>query len=445
MFPLYRFASEVRILILTNLYPPHHAGTYDFRCESVARALRQRRHEVRVLTSNHGLKTEQRGTDTERRLRLNGVYGHPQITRLLDLKDLEFHNHTVVNETILEFQPELLYVWSLHGLSKSLVFTFDRHPVPVVCDVADNWLADELRSDPWLAFWNREKLSFADRALRTSLELSAQRDKWDQVAPTRPATDVKRLPFLSDPAVDSVEPNSVTWLRFHGLSFCSVALRQRALKAGYCVDNSLVIHPCVDIGNFRAPVKPAAVPARRLLVFGPLKHGSGVLTALRAYLELHKSDAQVALTIAGRGDSDYVAKLKSFVVQNELPVEFEMISDPTKEMPAVFAKHDILLHTVETDDDFSVAPLEGMVAGLPAVVTRFGTAGEFFRHGENSITYAPGDGNDLAGRIYELQSRPDLREYIATTGQNEVVAQFNEKTVMDRTEQYLTAVRNAAT
>lgn len=442
---LCRVVAEVRILILTNLYPPHHAGTYDFRCESVARALRQRRHEVRVLTSNHGLKTEQRGTDTERRLRLNGVYGHPQVTRVLDLKELEFHNHTVVNDTILEFRPDLLYVWSLHGLSKSLIFTFERHQVPVVYDVADNWLADELRTDPWLAFWNREGLPFSERALRTSLELSAQRDKWDEVAPTRPAKGIKRLPFLFDRAVDSVEPNSITLFHFKGMYFCSAALRQRALKAGYYVKDSQVLHPCVAIDTFRGTVKPAAVPARQLLVFGSLKHGSGVLTALRAYVELHKSDSQVALTVAGRGDSDYIAKLQSFVVQNELTVEFEMISDPTKEMPAVFAKHDILLHTVETDDDFSVAPLEGMAAGLPAVVTRFGTAGEFFRHGENSITYAPGDGNDLASRIYELQSRPDLREYIATTGQNEVVAQFNETTVMDRTERYLTAIHSAAT
>ena len=25
----------VKILVLTNLYPPHHAGTFDLRCESL--------------------------------------------------------------------------------------------------------------------------------------------------------------------------------------------------------------------------------------------------------------------------------------------------------------------------------------------------------------------------------------------------------------------------
>jgi len=434
----------VRILILTNLYPPHHAGTYDFRCESVARALRQRRHEVRVLTSNHGLRAEQRGTDTERRLRLNGVYGHPRITRVLDLKELEFHNHTVLNETISEFRPDLLYVWSLHGLSKSLIFTFELYPFPVVYDVADHWLAGELRTDPWLEFWNREKLPFADRALRSSLELSTQRDKWDEVAPTRPSKSIKRLPMLFDQGADSVEPNSISVFDFKGMYFCSLALRERALKAGFYVKDSEVLHPFIQVDAFQGGVKPAAVPARRLLVFSDLRQGSGVLTALRAFLELRKSDSQVTMTVAGRGESDYIAKLKSYVVQNELSVEFEMISDPIKEMPAVFAQHDILLHTAETDDYFTVAPLEGMAAGLPVVATRFGTTGEFFRHGENAITYAPGDGNDLAARIYELQSAPELRESIARTGQAEVLAQFNETTVMDRIEQYLTAARSAA-
>ena len=429
----------MRILILTNLFPPHHAGTYDFRCEAVAKTLRQRRHEVRVLTSNHGLKSEQRGTDVERRLHLNGDYGHPPVSRVMDLKGLEFHNHNVVNETIEEFRPELLYVWSLHGLSKALIFSLERHRLPLVYDVSDNWLADELRVDPWLSFWNREQLPFTDRALRASLELSTQREKWDEIAPTRPSKDIKRLPFLFGSDRDAAEPNSITLFRFDRLYFNSLALKQRAIKAGFFVEPAEVIHPFIQTEVFKGKVKSASTPAPRLLVFTNLKHGSGVMTALRAYAELRKSDQQISLTIAGSGDSDYTAKLRSFVVQNELPVQFALIPDPTKEMPPVFAKHDILLHTAETDDNFSVAPLEGMAAGLPAVVTRFGTAGEFFRHGENVITFVPGDASDLAARIHELQSRPDLREYIATTGQNEVLSQFNETTVMDRIEQYLLA------
>ena len=32
----------MKILVLTNLYPPHHAGTNDFRCERIVEDLRLR-------------------------------------------------------------------------------------------------------------------------------------------------------------------------------------------------------------------------------------------------------------------------------------------------------------------------------------------------------------------------------------------------------------------
>ena len=58
----------MKILVLTNLYPPHHAGTYDLRCQSVTELLRLRGHSVLVLTSNHGLNTEQRDEESVRRV-----------------------------------------------------------------------------------------------------------------------------------------------------------------------------------------------------------------------------------------------------------------------------------------------------------------------------------------------------------------------------------------
>ena len=116
----------MKILVLTNLYPPHHAGTYDLRCQSVTELLRLRGHSLLVLTSNHGLNTEQRDEEIHRRLLINGAYGHPLVARLRELQKLEERNHLVFSEAIAEFQPDLIYVWSLRGLSKGLIFAL-RH------------------------------------------------------------------------------------------------------------------------------------------------------------------------------------------------------------------------------------------------------------------------------------------------------------------------------
>ena len=34
----------MKILVLTNLYPPHHAGTFDNHCQAVTESLRLRGH-----------------------------------------------------------------------------------------------------------------------------------------------------------------------------------------------------------------------------------------------------------------------------------------------------------------------------------------------------------------------------------------------------------------
>ncbi|TMC57253.1 MAG: glycosyl transferase family 1, partial [Chloroflexi bacterium] len=44
----------MRLLFLSNFYPPHHFGGYEELCAEVAEGLRARGHTVAVLTSRHG-------------------------------------------------------------------------------------------------------------------------------------------------------------------------------------------------------------------------------------------------------------------------------------------------------------------------------------------------------------------------------------------------------
>src|SRR3954469_22219134 len=98
----------MKILVITNLYPPHHAGTFDLRCESVVNNLKLRGHQVRVLTSTHGMLAGQQGAEVERRLTLNGVYDHELVTDYKELKELEIDNHAALRETIASAAPDVI-------------------------------------------------------------------------------------------------------------------------------------------------------------------------------------------------------------------------------------------------------------------------------------------------------------------------------------------------
>src|ERR1043165_6608770 len=100
----------MKILVLTNLSPPHHAGTFDLRCESVVNNLKLRGHQVHVLTSYHGMKTAQQGGEVERRLILNGVYDHELVTGYNEWKKLEAENHEALRAVMESFAPDVVHI-----------------------------------------------------------------------------------------------------------------------------------------------------------------------------------------------------------------------------------------------------------------------------------------------------------------------------------------------
>jgi len=428
----------VKILALTNLYPPHLAGAFDHRCQKVADALRMRGHTVYILTSNYGLRTEQRDEQAQRRLLLNGAFGQPLVTSYPQLKSLELHNNRVLMEALEEFAPEVVHVFSLQGVSKSLLFTLRHAKVPVVFDVHDHWLSANVREDPWLRFWNSPALPLLQQSSRTALEMSGERGRLDDTAPTRVKKGYDRLPVLFAEGKDlaTVEPNSIAGFQFDHIYFCSQALKSLAEKVGFCVRHAQVIYPGIA-ANCVGAVKPAGSPMTRFLIACRLAPESGVMTALKALKIARQAGLKLNLSIYGRGESNFVAELRSFALAHQLPVEFLTASTSANNLASVYKQHDVLIHPPEWAEPFPFTPLEAMGCGLPVIASTPGGAEELFRHGENSLTYPPGDAPQLAARIQELLISPSLRQQMAETAQNEVLSKFNDSTVTDQLENFL--------
>ncbi len=427
----------MRILVLSNLYPPHHAGTHDLRCQTVTEALRTRGHEIRVLTSNHGVNTEQRDQEIERRLRLNDVFGHPSASTFAELRALELHNHQALGETLAEYQPDLVHVWSLHGLPKSFIFALRNSRLPTVYDIADLWLANELRADPWLSWWNRPSLPFPSGLRRTLLELTGGRNRFDKTAPTRMAKGFERLPEL----YRAVAANSISVFRLDRLYFCSRALKLTTQEAGFRVDHGDVIYPGIPTELYLGEVKPAVAPLKKFLIVARLAPESGIMTGLLALQKARENRLPATLSIYGRGESDFISQLRSYVVQRQLPVEFLTVSNVNKDLAAVYRQHDAFLYTSEWAEPFAPTVLEAMACGLPVIGATIGGAAELFRHGENALTFTAGEPDELAARMQELQTQPALRCQIAENGQSEVMSRYHQSATIDQIETYLETSR----
>jgi glycosyltransferase involved in cell wall biosynthesis len=429
----------MKILVLTNLYPPHHAGTFDNHCETVTESLRLRGHSIFILTSSHGLNSEQRDEQIHRSLELNGVYGHPSVTSFLQLRSLELNNNAALRQAIEQFAPEVVHVFSLLGISKSLLFTLRNTRLPVVFDVFDHWLSANVREDPWLRFWNAPALPLLSQSARAALEMAGERGRLDATAPTRMMKGYDRIPalFAVGKARAAIEPGSIAGFRFDRIYFCSEALKNLTEQVGFAVRHAAVIYPGITSAHV-GDLKPPGAPMTKFLLVTRLNEQSGVMTALKALEIARRAGLKITLSIYGRGESAYTAKLRSFVVSHQLPVEFLNVSNLNSDLPAVYQQHDVLLYTPEWAEPFPFTPLEAMGCGLPVIGATSGGAGELLRHGENALTYPAGDAEQLAARIQELLISPALRCQMAETAQSEVLARFNNVTVMDQIENFLT-------
>lgn len=405
----------MKILVLSNLYPPFYVGGYELHCRTVAEALQSRGHQILVLTSDHGLdRAEPPSSEANviRSLKLHGFVGHPFLG-ILQLQDLEIHNNQVLVSTLRRFQPDVVYVWSMSGLSKSLLFTLQKRGVPTAFCICDYWLAKSERSDVWLNWWNRKITKSRHEFLRVLWTLSRRRRRWQEFAPTNP----------------------IRHLRPQRIHFCSRALREATAAEGFDVQDAAVIYCSVNTQKFNGAPRPANRPMQRLLFVGRLTEDKGLMTALRA-LTLVRDKFAGQLSVYGRGEPAYERKVIDLAQAEKLPVIFNDLLSPAQ-MPEVYRAHDALLFTSEWQEPFAITPLEAMACGLPVIGTTTGGSAELFRHGENAMTYTAGNAEELAQRIVELDSDNLLRERIARAGHDEIHRRFNEQAIVDQIECYL--------
>ncbi len=404
----------MRLLFISNLYPPHYIGGYELHCAQVADAMRAKGHEVEVLTSDHRVKGKEGLTDephVHRELRVHGHFGHPWLG-INPLSELEQHNNQVLRKTLKRYQPEGVYVWNMGGISKSLLHTLARADVPTAHYVSDHWVASSLKADVWLSWWNRSNMSKAAKLLRRGSEMFGVRKRWDAMAPTG--------------AVESIP--------FRNVVFCSKAMRRITEKNGYDVGHGEIIHCPVNTTRFTGEASAAERPVQKLLFVGRFAPDKGVKTALEA-MRLIKGQFEGELCLYGKGEPSYETELREYAIKHELPVSFH--SAEPSEMPQVYASHDALLFTSEWEEPFAITPLEAMASGLPVIGTTTGGSAELFEHGVNALTYEAGNAVMLAHRIIALSENSSLRTSIAKAGQDVVRARCAEHIIMDQAEQYL--------
>jgi glycogen synthase len=108
----------MKILVISNLYPPHQLGGYEIGCRNIVNGLRSRGHEVHVLTSPSHFEQIDTEDSIYRSLQLRAFQfgGSESAQTKLEAQVSNYTNTSVTLAHIASFRPDCVYLFNLYGL-----------------------------------------------------------------------------------------------------------------------------------------------------------------------------------------------------------------------------------------------------------------------------------------------------------------------------------------
>jgi glycosyltransferase involved in cell wall biosynthesis len=415
----------MRILFISNMYPPHDIGGYEQWCEETAVRLIARGHQVSVLTSRYGVDpgnlNDLQG-DVIRRLYLQTDldYYRP-IDFFLNRASKEAANQGELRKAIDQLQPDVIMVWGMWNLTHNLPYWAEQWlPDRITYYLASYWPIDE---DPHVAYWRLPARRYLTERLKEPIRN-----------------------FVLKKFQQEKYPPS---LQFRNAICCSEYVRDVLVKAGKLPASAGVLYggidtePFLDLINVSNKNIDESMPLR-LVYFGRLIEDKGVHTAVEALALLKQQGLadKLELTIIGSGHPEYENRLQVYIAQSRIEDQVQMLPKiPREQIPEWLKKFDVFLFTSIWPEPFGRTIIEAMAAGLVVIGSDVGGSREIFNQGyDESLLFQPDDAAGLAARIQKVVNDKDLRLRLVDAGRQLVMERFTLERMVDEVEAFLEMV-----
>jgi glycosyltransferase involved in cell wall biosynthesis len=377
----------MRILVLTNQYPPHSIGGYALSCQSIVERLMLRGHEVYVLTSDVSVPGAADAPDEATGGIHRDLYAwfrglgrqEPKVPNppLRDRLRYERRNQRIMLKVLREWRPDVVSVWDMGAMSLSTLTLVEQAEIPTVVTLHDYWPQYAPLWDPWLRAFDRWPWA---RGL---------------AAPTGMVT---RAPGLSTALVNVISQD----------------LREKlARDSRWDFSGAKVIPFGIDAALF--PVLPPVGGEWRwrILYVGRLDWSKGLRTLALGMRDL---PAEASLEVLGSGDPEIPARMRKIIGGSEADERVRFSNFPRTELARRYRAADVVVFPSEWDEPFGLVPLEAMACGVPVVATGTGGSAEYLRDGHNCLLFPPGDSPGLALAVKRLADDLELRNKILEGG-----------------------------
>ena len=387
----------MKILVITNLYPPYVLGGYEILCGQVVEHLKKRGHEIHILTSDHQSNTCEE--TIERSLHLFQPFAQQAGYQRKDRIEAARHNKQVTVRCIETVKPDVIFIWSLLRLTPSTARVCEQSGIPVVYTFNDENIA-----------------SFLDHRFGLSPKQLAH---WFLDTFINPGITLKGLLFSNTTCISNV-------------------VKRNLLKKGVAIQDSQIIYQGIPLGQFPPKQDLSRHNPVKILYAGQLHAYKGVHTLVSALgiLQEDKTIPPFSLTIVGKGPEEYTDQLRNAAEEYHVTVDFKGLV-PHDQMALVYQDHDLFVFPSIWEEPFGLTHLEAMASGLPVISTANGGQGEFLVDEGNALTFLPGEEKDLARQIKRLLADSVLFDRIARAGQETATSQFSFDRYVDELESLL--------
>jgi len=390
----------MKILILSNFYPPHHIGGYGMLCMEVAEGLANHGHTFKVLTSQHGVDNPTVDGHIYRFLSLESDIHFYKPGQGLRYPSAKRRNLAYFHQLITSYQPDLIFIWGMWSLSKELAAEAERiFGSRVIYYMANPW---PIEPNMHQVYWDEPAHKLTRRPAKMAMRIPARillRDEWKSVP-----------------------------LQFEHAPCCSEALRTQLLEANVILQDAPVIYEGIDLALYLAQSDQRPISQRlRLLFVGILAKHKGVHTIIEALTLLSPTQlAQTELTIVGSGHPEYEAYLRKLVVDNDLSEYITFHPPiPRSELPAMLGEFDVLLLPSTWEEPLARIMQEGLASGAVVVGSATGGTKEIIINEENGLLFPAENSRGLANALNQLMDDPNLRRKLAENGRQTAIEKFD--------------------
>jgi len=329
----------MKILIISNYFPPHFKGGYELSCQEVANYLYEHGEDILVLTGDY-LKSEPEG------------WSYYQVIRKLQYIDylskdywnkskVEKENYAITNRFLDEFQPDFVYFWNQQYLSLAPYWAVKRRKIPHLFDIGDVWPLKYYRE----GFKARGK-SFIKKILPNFVDAGME---------------VNPVIILSE------------WMKpLFVEKFGSKVIY--TIPRGVKIKEDVTINP--NVNNIKMMFASRIEPLKGLDLI------IRVLSKLKEY--------KWTLDVYGDGDEEYIKSVKLLISNNSLG---ERITLRGKIYPLdeAYKTHDLFLFPTLAKEGFGRVAIEAMSYGLPVLTVNEYGPNDLIEDGYNGYKCSPND------------------------------------------------------